>query len=224
MSEPENKISVHVWDRPVRVFHWLLVLTLLGSWVTGENGLMDQHLILGLTALALVLFRIIWGFVGGEHARFASFVKGPGAVLDYLKETRAGRHPTSLGHNPLGALAVLALLALVLVQASLGLFANDEILFEGPLYYLVEKDLSDTLSVLHHDLFHVLMIVVIIHVVAVLSYAVFFKEDLVRPMFTGKKQVSDSTATEAPKRRSALIALAIFAVCAALVWGLTKLG
>ncbi|WPZ32463.1 cytochrome b/b6 domain-containing protein [Thalassobaculum sp. OXR-137] len=222
-GKPADAVTVRVWDRPLRLFHWALVLCLAGSWITAEQGMMDWHERFGLTALALVVFRLIWGVVGGEFARFSSFVRGPGAVVTYLRETLAGRHPEYAGHNPLGALAVLALLLLVGVQAGLGLFANDDILYEGPLYHLVGSSLSGTLTGWHHWTFDILLIAVIVHVAAVIVYMVFLRDDLILPMITGVKRMAPQDAPGRIRRTPWWVALAILAVCAAGAYGLTLL-
>jgi cytochrome b len=222
-GKPADAAQVRVWDRPLRLFHWALVICLAGSWITGDQGMMEWHERFGLTALALVVFRLIWGFVGGEFARFSSFVRGPGAVIGYLRETIAGRHPEYPGHNPLGALAVLALLLLVGTQAILGLFANDDILYEGPLYHLVGSSLSGTLTGLHHQIFDILLIAVIVHVVAVIVYMLFLGDDLILPMITGVKRMPTKDAPSGVRRTPWWVALAILVVCAAGAYGITLL-
>lgn len=228
MGEYDGKradaVPVRVWDRPTRIFHWSLVLLIIGSWVTGEEGMTEWHERFGLAVIALVAFRLIWGFVGGEFARFSSFVRGPGAIVSYLRETMAGRHPEHAGHNPLGALAVLALLLLVGTQAALGLFSNDDILYEGPLYHLVGYDLSGTLTGWHHQMFDILLIVVIVHIVAVIGYMVFLHDDLILPMFTGTKRMAPEDAPGRVRQTPWWVALAILAVCGAGAYGLTLVG
>lgn len=222
-GKPADAVQVRVWDRPLRLFHWALVLCLAGSWITGEQGMLEWHERFGLTALALVVFRLIWGFVGGEFARFSSFVRGPSAIFTYLRETLSGRHPEHAGHNPLGALAVLALLLLVGTQAALGLFANDDILYEGPLYHLVGSSLSGTLTGLHHQLFDILLIAVIVHVVTVIAYMIFLRDDLILPMVTGVKRMAPKDVPARVRRTPWWVALAILIVCAAGAYSLTLL-
>lgn len=220
-GKPADAVTVRVWDRPLRLFHWALVLCLAGSWITGEQGMLEWHERFGLAALALVVFRLIWGVIGGEFARFSSFVRGPGAVATYLRETLAGRHPEHAGHNPLGALAVLALLLLVGTQATLGLFANDDILYEGPLYHLVGSSLSGTLTGWHHQVFDILLIAVVVHVVVVIAYMIFLRDDLILPMFTGMKRMAPQHAPTHVRRTPWWVALAILIVCAAGAYGMT---
>lgn len=220
----EDAVPVRVWDRPTRLFHWALVVCLAGSWITGEQGMLDWHERFGLTALALVVFRLVWGVVGGEFARFTSFVRGPGAVLRYLRETAAGRHPEHAGHNPLGALAVLALLLLVGTQATLGLFASDDILYEGPLYHLAGYDLSSTLTGWHHQIFDILLIAVIVHVVAVFAYMIFLRNDLILPMVTGVKRMAPEDAPARVRRTPWWVAALVLAISGTAAYGITLLG
>lgn len=224
MARGGDTEKVRVWDLPTRLFHWGLAAGFAGSWYTGENGMTEWHERCGLAILALLAFRLIWGFVGGEFARFADFVRGPASAFRYLRETLSGRHPAYLGHNPLGGWSVLALLAVMAVQGTLGLFANDDILYEGPLYSLVSHDLSSRLTGWHHLTFDLVLILVAIHVTAVVAYAVLLKTDLVRPMVTGWKSVPAGSAPEAIARTPAWIAAVLFAGCAIGAWALTLVG
>ena len=144
MSDPRK---VRIWDLPTRVFHWLLAACVIGAFVTIKAGGLwtEYHMLFGYAVLGLILFRIVWGFVGSSHARFARFVRGPRTIAAYLR----GTMPRTPGHNPLGALSVIAMILLLGYQAVTGLFANDDIFTEGPLAGLVGKDLSDRLTGLH---------------------------------------------------------------------------
>lgn len=178
--------KIEVWDLPLRLFHWLLVVAVLAAVATGElgGGWMDWHGRIGLLVLGLLVFRVIWGFAGTTHARFASFVPTPSRLADYLQGRWQG-----IGHNPIGALSVIALLGLALAQVATGLFANDDIAFQAPLFHLVDKDLSDSLSGWHALLFDGLAGLVVLHVAAIAFYLRVKKTDLVRPMLTGEKIV-----------------------------------
>ncbi len=180
-------LKVEVWDWPLRLFHWLLVAAVLAAFVSGELGgnWMDWHGRIGILVLGLLVFRAIWGFAGSTHARFSSFFPTPSKLADYLKGRWQGA-----GHSPLGALAVIALLTLVGAQVATGLFANDDIAFQGPLSGLVDKDLSDRLSGWHELLFDLLAGLVVLHIAAIVFYLRVKKTDLVRPMLTGRKIVS----------------------------------
>lgn len=180
-----------VWDLPTRAFHWLLVLCVVGSFVTVKIGgnAMVWHGRIGLTVVGLLVFRIVWGFVGSTHARFCSFVRGPAAIRAYLRGEWHGE-----GHNPLGALSVLGLLGLLLALVATGLFANDDIAFEGPLYALVGKGLSDRMRGIHHLFEPVIILLVFLHVAAIAFYVRVRKESLVMPMITGWKDGSGESA------------------------------
>lgn len=176
---------VKLWDLPTRLFHWLLVLTVAGSVATGEIGgnLMDWHGRCGIVVVGLVVFRLVWGIVGSTYARFSQFLPTPEAVFAYLKGEWKG-----LGHNPLGALSVLALLGVLALQAASGLAANDDIAFNGPLYNLVSKELSDRLTGIHKEASDLLVILIGLHVAAIVFYVRFKKDNLVKPMITGWKE------------------------------------
>ena len=173
-----------VWDLPTRLFHWTLVVLVGLSWWSAENDQQDLHLYLGYGVLSLLLFRIGWGVGGSSTARFSSFVRGPGAVVRYVRNRF---HWPLAGHAPLGALSVLALLVMLFVMVGTGLFAADEDgLFSGPLAYLVSVGVSDTLTELHEELFDVLLVLVGLHVAAILLYRLALGRNLLGPMITGK--------------------------------------
>lgn len=179
--------KIHVWDLPLRLFHWSLVLAIATAYVTGEIGgsLADWHGRVGVFVLGLLIFRLIWGFLGTTHARFFSFFPTPGRLLDYFNGRWQGH-----GHNPLGALSVFALLAIISALVATGLFSNDDIAFHGPFYDLVDKEFSDTLSGWHGLVFDVLFLLIGLHITAITLYLILKDENLIRPMVTGKKSVS----------------------------------
>lgn len=180
---------VRIWDVPVRLFHWSIVLLVIISWVSADNGYMRVHLVSGVTILVLLLFRLLWGVVGSTTARFSAFVRGPRAVLQYLRASRAGvvHHP---GHNPAGALMVVALILVLLAQVLTGLFANDGIRFYGPLALMISSDGSDLLTRIHALVFNAILLMVWVHVVAVFFHLLVKRENLIRPMITGLKDRS----------------------------------
>jgi cytochrome b len=176
-----------VWDLPTRLFHWTLVVLVGLSWWSAENDQQDLHLYLGYGLLSLLLFRIGWGVAGSSTARFLSFVRGPGAVVRYVRDRF---HWPIAGHAPLGALSVLALLAMLFVMVGTGLFAADEDgLFSGPLAYLVSLGVSDTMTELHEELFDVLLALVGLHVAAILLYRLALGRNLLGPMITGEAEL-----------------------------------
>ena len=196
--------TIRIWDLPTRLFHWLLLLLVVASFVTGWVGgnLIEWHARAGIAITGLLAFRLVWGFVGSTYARFAHFVPGPGRVLAYVRGQWRG-----LGHNPVGALSVLALLAILIFQAVSGLVANDDIAFEGPLYALVDKATSDSLSSLHRQNFWIIIGLVSLHVLAIAFYALVKKDNLVKPMITGVKAVEDPA--HRPARGGGLVAFII---------------
>jgi cytochrome b len=182
---------IRLWDLPTRVFHWSLVTAVLTALVTGQLGgsWMSVHATAGLTIIGLVVFRLIWGVVGSTYARFLNFAPTPAKIKAYLKGRWQG-----VGHNPLGAVSVLALLSLLAVQAGTGLFANDDIDFSGPLSALVNSSLSNRLTGIHVWLANGLIGLVVLHVLAIVFYARFKKDNLVKPMLTGWKEVASGTS------------------------------
>lgn len=189
--------GVRVWDLPTRLFHWALVGCVIASFVTQAIGgnAMVWHGRCGLAVLGLLVFRIVWGFAGSTYARFAQFVRGPAAIRAYLRgECNANGQ---VGHNPLGALSVLALLAVLGWLAATGLFANDDIAFNGPLYALVDKALSDRLTGLHKLAEPALIVLVCLHVAAIGFYVRIKRDNLVKPMLTGWKEDAAANAESA---------------------------
>lgn len=189
-----NQQTVRVWDLPTRVFHWTLFLLVAAALVTGELGgnLMDWHGRIGLAILGLLVFRLVWGLVGSTYARFANFIPGPRAVLAYLRGSWHG-----LGHNPVGAFSVLALLAVLGFQAATGLVADDDIAFHGPLYPLVSAETAARLTGWHRLNVAVIVVLVTLHLGAILFYTLVKKDTLVRPMITGEKATSAPGAVPA---------------------------
>ncbi|MBY0267527.1 MAG: cytochrome b/b6 domain-containing protein [Burkholderiales bacterium] len=211
-----DKVATPVWDLPVRLFHWLLVLLIGFSWLSGEMEWMDWHFYSGYAVLALILFRILWGFVGSTHARFGDFLYGPGAVIGYIRTLPSRTAAKFAGHNPLGGISVVLILLCVLLQTGTGLFSNDDILYEGPLYKHVTKELSDWLTTIHKYNFNILLALIGVHVAAVLYYLLYKSENLIKPMFTGRKQLPPGTVPA--KMASAWLALVLIAACAVMVW------
>jgi cytochrome b len=187
---------VKVWDLPTRLFHWTLVGVFVFQFVTGDilDDAMQLHFYGGYVALGLVLFRIIWGFVGSYHARFAHFVYSPATAYEYLRG-KSDTH-TYLGHNPLGGYSVLAILAVMLTQAVSGLFMSDDIFMEGPYYGAYSGTLDDTMNFLHHNAVSVMWGLITLHLLAIVYYTFKKKQKLIPAMLHGKKPSTDKT-TEA---------------------------
>ena len=192
---PKNANSpkhILVWDLPTRLFHWLLVIFVIISFATGKIGgnAMQYHKWSGFTILVLILFRLIWGFVGSGESRFVSFVKSPSAVVRYAVALPRRDSPQYFGHNPLGGWSIIAMLFALLLQAVTGLFANDDIATEGPLFKWVSKATSDAITRIHRLNQEAIIALVSIHVLAVLFYFFCKRENLLKPMITGVKQWS----------------------------------
>lgn len=198
MIEPPAPATrrIAIWDLPTRLFHWLLVGLIAFSWWSATSGRIDLHIWSGTAILALLIFRLLWGFVGGSTARFASFVRGPGTIRSYLKQSSLWR---TVGHTPLGALNVLALLLLVATQVGLGLIATDEDgLYQGHLAHLVPLETSEAARDLHEFLFNVLLAFIILHVAAVLYYRLARGQKLTKPMITGRAALEPGTEPMRP--------------------------
>lgn len=180
---------VRIWDLPTRLFHWSLVLLVVFSVATAKVGgnWMDWHMRSGYAVLALLVFRLLWGFAGSRYALFAQFVRAPRAVLAYLRAPR-GVGERHAGHNPLGGWSVLALLAALLVQAATGLFANDEIATEGPLSKLVSGATASLMTKIHLLNQNAIYALVALHLAAIAYYFFAKRENLVVPMVTGDKR------------------------------------
>jgi cytochrome b len=214
---PQGKALV--WDLPVRVMHWSLVLAVCGSWATQEleGDWFRYHVWCGYAVLLLVTTRLLWGFVGTRHARFASFVRGPRAIIGYL---RGGVQYA--GHNPLGALMVVALLLMLATQAITGLFANDQIMNTGPLFGYVSNATSDRLTSIHGQLFDLLLAAIAVHVAAAFVYLFLKRENLILPMITGRKPAEQVPPEQAIDASRAWLALLILAVLSGVLFWILR--
>lgn len=181
VKRPEG---TRVWDLPVRLFHWALAALVVISFLSGWNGgnWMVWHGRAGIAIIGLLAFRLVWGVVGSTYSRFATFVRGPAAIGAYLKGRWCGA-----GHNPLGALSVLGLLGMLAFQTGTGLFGNDDISFNGPLYVLVHKETSDWIVGWHRQASWLLLALVVLHLCAIGFYRFVKRDDLITPMLTGRK-------------------------------------
>jgi cytochrome b len=207
------KRTVKLWDLPVRLVHWSLVVLLPALWWAWRSGRTPLHEKLGYITLGLLLFRILWGIFGSSTARFANFVKGPRVIAAYLR----GGAPRSVGHNPLGALSVLALLGLMIVEAGFGLFAEDIDGEEsGALARFVSYETADWAREWHAVLFNVILAVVAVHVLAILFYLLVKRDNLVGPMVTGRKAFEEPIAEPVMAPAWRIIAAAVIA--AAIAW------
>ena len=188
--------KVLVWDAPVRIFHWLMVLSFAGAYLTADSERWRLvHVTLGYTMAGLVAFRLLWGFVGTRHARFASFVRGPGAVAAYLRGLLRGRPEQGAGHNPAGALAIIALLAMTVVATASGWATYNDV---G----------GDWLEELHEGAANVMLAIVGVHVAGVLLGSWLHRDNLIGAMVTGLKRAPSEDAVHSARRSVAVLMLA----------------
>ncbi len=216
-------LPMRIWDGPTRLFHWALVLGVVTCYLSVKLDFMTVHMISGETVLAMLLFRLVWGLIGSDTARFSQFLHAPGAAISHLLHFRKPEPDTQIGHNAAGGWMVVVMLLLLLTQAVSGLFANDADSFlAGPLAKHLTEDAGLQALHLHDFNFNLIKVVVILHVLAIIAYRVVKRHDLVRPMLTGKKRLP--AATRAPRMASPALAGLVFALCAIVVWGVvTKL-
>jgi cytochrome b len=223
----QTEVATRVWDLPTRLFHWLLAIAIAGSVVSAKIGgnAMVWHMRLGCLVLALVGFRLLWGFVGGRWSRFASFIYAPGTVLRYLRgQQRPGEH-LDVGHNPLGSLSVFALLALVALQVGTGLVADDEIATTGPLNRFVGGALAGSATSWHKGWGQwILLGLVALHIGAIVYYRLARRKNLVRPMIGGDKPLPAGTPASNDNLATRGLALLLAAGCAALAIWVYRLG
>ena len=213
--------AVRVWDLPTRLFHWLLALAAVGSVLSAKIGgaAMVWHFRFGYVVLTLLSFRVLWGLVGGRWSRFASFIYAPATLWRYLRGQGRANEQLHVGHSPLGALSVFALLAILAAQLATGLVADDEIANQGPLIGLVSNDTA-LLATSWHKTWGQWGVrgLVVLHVAAILYYLLKKHVNLVRPMFNGDKQLPAGTPASADGLRQRLLALVLLGLCIGLVW------
>ena len=223
-SNPSTR-TTRVWDLPTRIFHWSLLACFIGLVVTVNLGgnWMAWHFRFGYTVLSLLLFRIVWGLIGGRWSRFASFIYAPSSVIDYIKGRSKPEH--SVGHNPLGSGSVFALLGVLLLQVTSGLFSDDDIAFQGPFAKFVSNLRVGQATWYHKDVgAKVLFVLVGLHVVVIFYYLFKKKDNLIRPMVSGDKQLTITVQPSRDDASSRSVALLVFALCAGGVWWLVGLG
>ncbi|MFH5924622.1 cytochrome b/b6 domain-containing protein [Roseomonas xinghualingensis] len=219
-----QRVKVKVWDGWIRLVHWAIAVLLGASWWTASTGRMEWHMLSGQAILALLLFRIAWGFLGSETARFSRFLRSPLAGLRHLRHLHRREPDTEIGHNAAGGWMVLVLLCAMLVQAVSGLFTDDGILARGPLARSVEPATADAARSLHLLTFDLVLVVVALHILAVLAYALLKRQDLVRPMVTGFKRLPTAMAGMAPRMGSPWLALALLCLAAGVVVAIARQG
>ncbi len=225
---PDAPHPVRIWDLPTRLFHWLLAICVVGAVVSAKVGgnAMEWHFRLGYCVLALLAFRLLWGFAGGHWSRFARFVYSPATLWRYLRGRPTPGVLADVGHSPLGALSVWALFAVLAVQAGTGLVADDEIINTGPLVRFVSGAASSLATGWHKSYGQWLVLGLVgLHVAAVGYYAVVRRKTLIRPMISGDKHVLGDVPPSADTVRTRVLAMVLMAACAAAVaWVATLRG
>ncbi len=214
-------LPMRIWDLPIRLFHWALVCLIAFSWITYKQGWMEWHVLSGYTILSLLLFRVVWGFIGSDTARFAFFLKNPLEALRHLSHLHRREPDTEIGHNAAGGWMVLVMLGLLFAQVLTGLGSNDDIAVEGPLATRLGKELSDQVTRLHHLGSKVILAMIGMHILAIITYAVLKRHNLVRPMITGKKRLPG--AMRAPCIASPILAAGVYAIAVAAVFAFVRL-
>lgn len=217
------RLPMKVWDAPIRLFHWGIVILIAVSYVSINQGWMRIHLLSGYTMLAALLFRFAWGFAGSDTARFGKFLKSPVAGLVHLSHMLRREEDTEIGHNAAGGWMVLLMLLLLAVQVGTGLCANtdEDYMVNGPLAHYVGKALSDRLSGVHGFNFNLILAVIVLHLLAVAAYAALKGQNLLRPMITGKKRMPG--AMRAPRLASPLRAIVVFVVAVGIAAAVANL-
>jgi cytochrome b len=214
-----GKGKVLVWDWPVRVMHWGLVLAVFGAWLTREleGDWFAWHVRCGYAVIVIVVVRFAWGFVGTYHAKFANFIRSPKIVLQDLRALLERDVVASAGHTPAGGWMIVALLGMLLAQGVTGLFANDQVYQTGPLFGYVTGEISDRLTTLHKQIFDVLWVAILIHVLAAFFYLVFKRRNLIAPMLFGKKSREDVPMGEEIQASRGILAIVISIVVIAVL-------
>lgn len=228
----KSERKVRVWDLPVRLFHWTLVVLMVVSYFSGRAGgdWMKLHFWSGYAILTLVLFRVAWGFVGSTTARFTDFVKGPWAAIAHLRDLLGSGRPREAGHNPLGGAMVVALLLAVLLQVTAGLFSADTDMgtVNGPLALLVADKWVDRATAFHKFWINVLLWMVALHVLAAVVYLVWKRQNLIGAMVSGRKPLGDVVPPGKPAPTlvfaSGRLAVSLLLAAAAIVYFIVRAG
>lgn len=229
MNPEGDKNMVRVWDLPTRLFKWVLVLLVVFQVTTGKlaGDWLKWHFWSGYAILTLLIFRVLWGFVGSTTARFSDFVKGPLAGIAHLRDVLGAGTPRESGHNPVGGWMVVALILALFVQAGSGLFTTDDIATDGPLVAKASESWVKSMTSLHHRWINLLFVMVALHTLAAVMYLLVKKQNLIAAIITGRKPRNDVVAPGAPlptlRFASNLLALACLVVAALIVWGVLRI-
>lgn len=206
--------SVRVWDAPTRLFHWLVVLLMASLYATWRANWMGWHAVLGEALLALLIFRVLWGFFGSDTARFARFAATPCAALRYLSRFARREPDREVGHNPAGSWMVFFLLAVLFLQTLSGLYVNNDVADVGPFTEIVPASVANAITTMHAVLWDVLLAAMALHVLAIAAYAALKRQNLAAPMITGRKRLPLSVAP--PRMAQSLLAALLLAVAGGL--------
>jgi len=209
-----------VWDPSIRLFHWTMVLLLGGLWLTGEISAVYIHQFLGFALLALVVYRILWGFFGTRYARFSEFIRSPKALISYLPQMLPKvKEQPHLSHNPAGGIAVVAMLILLLGQITTGMLSIDDGFFSGPFVHWIGEDQAESMAEIHEIIFTLLQFIVVVHVAAVLWHQLVKKDPLIPAMVKGQKPHA-GTDYEYSVAKSLVVAVVSFAAVFGVIFGL----
>lgn len=211
-----------VWDLPLRLFHWLLVIAICGAWYTSEQQgeMVELHMQIGYFILGLTLFRLIWGFFGTRYSKFSQFFPTPARLSNYFKSLKSSSNDSYVGHNPIGSLMLLLMIFLILAQAISGLFINDDIFSSGPYYGTISAEMEKVMKLIHHNAFDFLLAAIALHISAAFYYRLAKKHDLITPMITGKKSAEEVKTEEAIPHSKLLVAIIMAILVAGLVYWL----
>jgi len=220
MAQTQNNdrgTQVRIWNIPVRLFHWTLASCFITAWLTRDNRYLDIHIFAGYLMAGLIIFRILWGIIGGPYARFRDFAFGWHEVWSYLKGVLNRRPPRFLGHNPAGSWAIYLLLTLgilIVVTGLLGLGGEEQ---QGPLAGWLNYPQGKLAQDLHELLAWLMLAVVGTHLIGVLVESLLHKENLVRAMLTGYKPAPANTIAAASQWKTGGV-MAIMILAGGLVW------
>lgn len=209
----------YVWDFPIRIFHWSLVALLAFSWWSAENHQMDWHRLSGQAVLFLLLFRLLWGAIGSDTARFRHFIKGPRAIWTYVRSRGEYGPASDVGHNPLGGWSVVAMLLALGAQVVTGLFAVDvDGIESGPLSYLVDFDQGRLASAVHDISFNILIALILLHIVAIIFHLIVRRQNLVGAMVTGRRKPPGAHTPVTVRRAGVVQLLCALMLSGAISW------